>query len=58
MVLGTDVGAFVATRNHPNQWSRIAGVPNAVVNNVRAIPGTNAVVLGTHGRGIWRVNFS
>ncbi|HET9126689.1 MAG TPA: hypothetical protein VFN73_01290, partial [Propionibacteriaceae bacterium] len=56
LVLGTDVGLFVANRNAPTNWSRLGSVPNSAINNVRAIPDTNAVVVATHGRGIWRVD--
>ena len=53
LVLGTDVGAFVASRANPTRWSRLTSLPNVVVDNVRPLPGTNGVVLATHGRGIW-----
>jgi hypothetical protein len=53
LVLGTDVGAFIADASHPTRWSRVVGLPNVVVNNVRPAPGRSAAVLGTHGRGIW-----
>lgn len=56
LVLGTDVGLFVANRAHPKRWSRVAGIPNVVVNNVRTDPAGKTAILGTHGRGIWRVN--
>lgn len=55
LVLGTDIGMFVANEHGVRTWRRVAGVPNVVVNNVRTISGTNTVVAGTHGRGIWRV---
>ncbi|HET6876044.1 MAG TPA: hypothetical protein VFH38_00790 [Jatrophihabitans sp.] len=57
LVLATDVGLFTAPTTGPKHWKRVAGLPNAVVNNVRPLPGKNAVVLATHGRGIWRVDF-
>jgi hypothetical protein len=53
LVLGTDVGAFVADAQHPTRWYRVAGLPNVVVNNVRTVPGHRAALLATHGRGIW-----
>jgi photosystem II stability/assembly factor-like uncharacterized protein len=56
LVLGTDIGLFVANATGKRVWKRVAGVPAVVVNNVRTIPGTNAVVAGTHGRGIWRIS--
>jgi hypothetical protein len=55
LVLGTDVGAFVADRKSPTHWSRVAALPNVVVDNVRTAPGGSAAVLATHGRGIWRL---
>ena len=56
LVLGTDIGLFSASADHQTRWSRLGTVPNASVNNVRRIPGANAVVVATHGRGIWRVD--
>jgi hypothetical protein len=55
LVLGTDVGAFVADMRHPTRWYRVAGLPNVVVDNVRPAPGRSAAVLATHGRGIWQL---
>jgi len=57
LVLGTDIGLFVARQNAPTSWSRVDALPNVVVDNVRNLPGQSAVVAATHGRGIWRVNF-
>jgi len=57
LVLGTDVGAFVADKNHPTQWYRVAGMPNVVIDNVRPTPGRSAAILATHGRGIWQLKF-
>ena len=56
LVLGTDVGLFIADRASQTHWSRVGALPNVVVNNVRPVPGQPAVVVGTHGRGIWRVD--
>lgn len=56
LVLGTDVGLFVADRTRPRRWARVDGLPNVVVDNVRALPGASAAVAATHGRGIWRVD--
>ncbi len=53
LVLGTDVGLFVASANRPTRWTHVTGLPNVVVDNVRPIAGTNSVVVATHGRGIW-----
>lgn len=56
LVLGTDVGLFITDTKTPRRWTRVDGIPNVVVDNVRPIPGTSAVVAGTHGRGIWRID--
>jgi hypothetical protein len=56
LVLGTDVGLFIASRQSPTHWSRLGALPNVVVDNVRTSPGESAVVVATHGRGIWRVD--
>lgn len=56
LVLGTDVGLFVADRSNPTRWSRVDGLPHVVVDNVRPVPGQSAVVVATHGRGIWQLN--
>ncbi len=56
LVLGTDVGAFVADAQHPTKWYRVVGLPNVVVNNVRNVPGQRAALLATHGRGIWQLS--
>ncbi len=53
LVLGTDVGLFVASESSPTRWSRVSALPNVVVDNVRPVPGRRAVVVATHGRGIW-----
>ncbi len=56
LVLGTDIGLFTATTSSPTHWSRVDGLPNSVVDNVRPVPGSNQVVVATHGRGIWRLD--
>jgi hypothetical protein len=56
LVLGTDIGMFIASKSAPTKWARVDGLPNVVVSNVRNVPGNpNAVVAGTHGRGIWQL---
>ncbi|MFL6075151.1 MAG: hypothetical protein ACJ73S_17270, partial [Mycobacteriales bacterium] len=56
LVLATDAGVFVAPRWAPTRWSRVLGMPHVVVDNVTPLAGHNAVVAGTHGRGIWRID--
>jgi hypothetical protein len=50
------VGLFTADRGSPTRWSRVDGLPNVVVDNVRPVPGQSAVVVATHGRGIWQLD--
>ncbi|MBK6888021.1 MAG: hypothetical protein IPH03_17260 [Tetrasphaera sp.] len=57
LVLGTDVGVFLAPMSSPTTWHRIPGLPNSPALSVRTVPGAMAVVIGTHGRGIWRIDF-
>ncbi|HNQ07924.1 MAG TPA: hypothetical protein PKH97_12160 [Tetrasphaera sp.] len=57
LVLGTDVGVFLATTSAPTMWRRAPGLPNSSANSVRPVPGAQAVVIGTHGRGTWRIDF-
>lgn len=43
--------------SNPSMWHRIPGLPNSPALSVRTVPGATAVVIGTHGRGMWRVDF-
>jgi hypothetical protein len=58
LVLGTDVELFTASAGALTSWSRVDGLPNSVVDNVRNVPGADEVVVATHGRGIWRLDLS
>ena len=58
LVLGTDIGLFTASATNPTRWSRVTGLPNVVVDNVRPAPGNASVVVATHGRGIWSLNLT
>lgn len=55
LYLGTDVGVFIAKQSDPAMWRRVPGLTNSAAVSVRPVPGANAAVVGTHGRGIWRV---
>jgi hypothetical protein len=55
LVLGTDIGIFIANRSTPQRWARLPGLPNVVVDNVSPTPDGKSVVAATHGRGIWLV---
>jgi hypothetical protein len=54
LVLGTDVGVYVAPVGSTT-WSRLgSGLPNSSVNDLSVTP-TGAVLAATHGRGIWQI---
>jgi hypothetical protein len=54
LVLGTDVGVFVAPAG-TTTWSRLgSGLPNASVNDLSVTP-AGVVLAATHGRGIWQI---
>ena len=56
LVLGTDIGAFIATEGQAGstRWRSAGhGLPNASVNNITLGPDGRTVYAATHGRGIW-----
>jgi hypothetical protein len=56
LVVGTDVGVFVAPASATSHWARLGtGLPNAAVNDLTLGPNGNHILVGTHGRGIWRI---
>jgi photosystem II stability/assembly factor-like uncharacterized protein len=52
MFLGTDRGVF-ASDNDGASWSRLAGIPNAVVKDLLFEPATGELVAATYGRGLF-----
>jgi photosystem II stability/assembly factor-like uncharacterized protein len=55
LVVGTDVGVFVAGL-HGGTWLRVgAGLPNTVVNDLDVTPNGDLVIAATHGRGLWSI---
>jgi hypothetical protein len=56
LVLGSDVGVFVADQARPRHWARVTGIPNVATDNIRTVPGTRDALAATHGRGMWRVS--
>ena len=58
LVLGTDVGAFVANAGlgAATTWSRLGtNLPAASVNEVTLTPDGRTIIAATHGRGIWTI---
>ncbi|MBI1762861.1 MAG: hypothetical protein HYR56_15635 [Acidobacteria bacterium] len=53
--LGTDIGAFQTTNGGQN-WVRLGGnLPHLAVYAVRYHAATKNLVIGTHGRGVWKL---
>jgi hypothetical protein len=56
LVLGTNVGAFVADRATPSSSSQLgSGLPNAALNDLTTSPFGSYVVAVTHGRGLRKI---
>ena len=58
LVLGTDIGAFIASAGQgaATSWSRLGtGLPAASVNEVTLTPDGKTIIAATHGRGIWTI---
>ena len=57
LVVGTEVGAFVADQNSGSAlaWSQLGtGLPNVTVWDLTVAAG-GLLVAGTHGRGDWQI---
>jgi hypothetical protein len=55
LVLATDVGMFVTSASTPGDWRRFgSGLPSAVPVDITTTPG-GAIVVATHGRGLWQI---
>ncbi len=56
LVVGSEVGAFIANRSQPTSWSRLGqNLPNVTVWDLAVTHDATTVVAGTHGRGQWEV---
>ncbi|CAN5900002.1 hypothetical protein BH11GEM2_BH11GEM2_14220 [soil metagenome] len=53
LYLGTEFGLFVSTDAAQHWLPFRANLPTVPVNDIALHPRDNALVLGTHGRGIW-----
>jgi len=58
LYLGNDIGAFVSYNKGLN-WEVLAdNLPIVVVNDMKIHPTENYLALGTHGRGIYKIDLS
>ncbi len=55
LVVGTDVGVFMASPGATGSWFRVGtSLPNASTNDLVVAPGGTYLISATHGRGIWK----
>jgi len=58
LYLGNDVGAF-ASFDRGNSWNLLGNnLPIVVVNDMKIHPSTNELVIGTHGRGMYKMKLN
>lgn len=56
LYLGNDIGVFFSS-NGGSSWNVLGtGLPSVVVNDMKIHPVTNDLVLGTHGRSMYKLN--
>jgi len=53
IMVGTDVGVFQASAPGAVWTAGPPGIPNVIVNDLISVPGSNMVVAGTYGRGMF-----
>ncbi|RAG86133.1 glycosyl hydrolase [Streptacidiphilus pinicola] len=59
LVLATDHLVYTASLRSPTHWSRLGqGLPSSVATDVTLDPSGHAVVVATHGRGLWRLDLT
>ena len=56
--IGTDVGVWYTANGGLNWLPYETGLPNAVVADLEIQNATQKLFAGTHGRGVWEVDFS
>jgi hypothetical protein len=56
--IGTDVGVWYTTNGGANWTPYETGLPNAVVADLEIQYATQKLFAGTHGRGVWEVDYS
>lgn len=54
--IGTDIGVFYLDNTSANWQSYGSGLPNVMVHELKINYGSNKLVAGTYGRGIWQVD--
>ncbi|MGG8497984.1 WD40/YVTN/BNR-like repeat-containing protein [Tenacibaculum sp. TC6] len=57
LYVGTDNGAYV-TLNSGNQWHSFSKIPNVAVHDLVIQPKAKELILGTHGRSLYKANIS
>ena len=57
LYVGTDNGAYV-TLNSGNQWHSFSNIPNVAVHDLVIQPKAKELILGTHGRSLYKANIS
>lgn len=58
LVVGNDIGVFVASDSHGANWQRLGvGLPNVVVDQLSLTP-ASTILAATHGRGLWTISTS
>jgi hypothetical protein len=56
LVVGTDVGVFATSASSPGNWAQLGrGLPASPVDGLNVTPGGGALLVATHGRGIWEL---
>ncbi|MFD1161556.1 WD40/YVTN/BNR-like repeat-containing protein [Hwangdonia seohaensis] len=58
LYLGTDNGAYVTFNNGENWEAFSKGLPAVAVHDIVVQPDANDLLLGTHGRGIYKTNIA
>lgn len=58
LYVGTDHGLYVSMDKGKNFWGMNQGLPNAPIHDLIVHPTENDLIIGTHGRGIYKVNIA
>jgi hypothetical protein len=51
-VVATDVGVFEAGLQG-GTWTKLAGLPTVVTDDLAVTPNRDLIIAATHGRGLW-----
>jgi hypothetical protein len=56
VVVGMDVGVFIA-EDGTTTWDTLgSGLPHAVADDLSVEPNAHTILVATHGRGIWSID--